>query len=204
MSKIGYIRVSTFEQKIDRQLEQLEICDKVFVDKISGGTINRPELVAMLDYIREGDIVVCTELDRLGRNNKDLTNIMNQILQKGATLEVLNLPQLNGIQDENLRRLLNNLIMELYKYQAESERARIKERQRQGIQLAKEKGKYKGRKKKFTKDDPKLKLAIDLYLQQDGFNKYKYTLVDIEKSTGISRRTLSRYLKELEIARTPK
>lgn len=151
MSKIGYIRVSTFEQKIDRQLEQLEICDKVFVDKISGGTINRPELVAMLDYIREGDIVVCTELDRLGRNNKDLTNIMNQIQQKGATLEVLNLPQLNGIQDENLRRLLNNLIMELYKYQAESERARIKERQRQGIQLAKEKGKYKGRKKEVYK-----------------------------------------------------
>lgn len=201
MSKIGYIRVSTFEQKIDRQLEQLEICDKVFVDKISGGTINRPELVAMLDYIREGDIVVCTELDRLGRNNKDLTNIMNQIQEKGATLEVLNLPQLNGIQDENLRRLLNNLIMELYKYQAESERARIKERQRQGIQLAKEKGKYKGRKKKFTKDDPKLKLAIDLFLQQESSNKYKYTLVDIEKSTGISRRTLIRYLKELDIRR---
>lgn len=105
----------------------------------------------MLDYIREGDIVVCTELDRLGRNNKDLTNIMNQIQQKGATLEVLNLPQLNGIQDENLRRLLNNLIMELYKYQAESERARIKERQRQGIQLAKEKGKYKGRKRSLQK-----------------------------------------------------
>lgn len=201
MSKIGYIRVSTTEQKMDRQLQQLEICDKVFFDKISGGTINRPELVAMLDYIREGDIVVCTELDRLGRNNKDLTNIMNQIQQKGATLEVLNLPQLNGIQDENLRRLLNNLIMELYKYQAESERARIKERQRQGIQLAKEKGKYKGKKKKFTKDDPKLKLAIDLYLQQDGSNKYKYTLVDIEKSTGISRRTLSRYLKEFKIMR---
>ena len=63
----------------------------------------------MLDYIREGDIVIVTELDRLGRNNKDLTEIMNAIQQKGATLEVLNLPSMNGIEDENLRQLINNL-----------------------------------------------------------------------------------------------
>ena len=78
----------------------------------------------MLDYLREGDIVIVTELDRLGRNNKDLTEIMNAIQQKGATLEVLNLPSMNGIEDENLRRLINNLVVELYKYQAESERNR--------------------------------------------------------------------------------
>ena len=60
---------------------------------------------------------MCT-LGRLGRNNKDLTEIMNAIQQKGATLEVLNLPSMNGIEDENLRRLINNLVVELYKYQA--------------------------------------------------------------------------------------
>ncbi|HDL0740806.1 TPA: recombinase family protein, partial [Enterococcus faecium] len=98
-----------------------------------------PQLQAMLNYIREGDIVVVTELDRLGRNNKELTELMNQIQIKGATLEVLNLPSMNGIEDENLRRLINNLVIELYKYQAESERKRIKERQAQGIEIAKKK-----------------------------------------------------------------
>ena len=75
----------------------------------------------MLEYIREDDILVVAELDRLGRNNKDLTDIMYKIQNKGATIEVLNLPSLKGIEDTNLRRLINNLIIELYKYQAESE-----------------------------------------------------------------------------------
>ncbi len=79
----------------------------------------------MLNYIREGDIVIVTELDRLGRNNKELTELMNQIQIKGATLEVLNLPSMNGIEDENLRRLINSLVIELYKYQAESERKKM-------------------------------------------------------------------------------
>ena len=107
MARIGYARVSSKDQKLDRQLEALQDVSKLFSDKLSGQSTNRPQLQAMLDYIREGDIVVVTELDRLGRNNKDLTNIMNQIQQKGATLEVLNLPSMNGIEDENLRRLIN-------------------------------------------------------------------------------------------------
>src|SRR5574339_170049 len=114
MSKIGYARVSSKEQNLDRQLEALQSVSKVFSDKASGQSTERPQLQAMLDYLREGDIVIVTELDRLGRNNKDLTEIMNAIQQKGATLEVLNLPSMNGIEDENLRRLINNLVVELY------------------------------------------------------------------------------------------
>lgn len=129
MTKIGYARVSSKEQNLDRQLEALKQTSKVFSDKVSGKTTDRPQLKAMLDYIREGDIVVVTELDRLGRSNQDLTKIMNDIQIKGATLEVLNLPSMNGIQDENLRRLINNLVIELYKYQAEAERSKIRERQ---------------------------------------------------------------------------
>ena len=142
MAKIGYARVSTTEQNLDRQLEKLNNTDKIFYDKISGDTLNRPQLNAMLTYIREGDIVVVTELDRLGRNNKELTQIMNHITSKGATLEVLGLPSLQGIQDDNLRLLLNNFILEIYKYQAEAERQKILQRQAQGIALAKAKGKY--------------------------------------------------------------
>ncbi|MDA5418468.1 recombinase family protein, partial [Staphylococcus aureus] len=150
MSKIGYARVSSKGQKLDRQLKALKLAGviKLFSDKISGQSIERHGLEAMLNYIREGDIVVVTELDRLGRNNQELTDMMNMIQQKGATLEVLNLPSMNGIEDENLRRLINNLVIELYKYQAEAERKKIKERQVQGIKIAKENGRYKGRKRK--------------------------------------------------------
>ncbi|MCZ3835486.1 recombinase family protein, partial [Lactobacillus gasseri] len=115
-------------------------------------------------YIREGDIVLVTELDRLGRNNQDLTQIMNTIQNKGATLDVLNLPSMTGIADPNLRQLMTNLIIELYKYQAESERKRIIERQQQGIALAKQQGKYHGRKPpQYTQDDPRLQHAFKLY-----------------------------------------
>jgi DNA invertase Pin-like site-specific DNA recombinase len=138
MAKIGYARVSSKEQHLDRQLAALKGVDKLFTDKLSGANTKRPELQKMLAYIREGDIVLVTELDRLGRNNQDLTKIMNTIQNKGATLDVLNLPSMTGIADPNLRQLMTNLIIELYKYQAESERKRIIERQQQGIALAKQ------------------------------------------------------------------
>ena len=163
MAKIGYARISASDQNMGRQLEQLKHVDKLFQEAISGASKDRPQLQAMLEYIREGDIVVVTELERLGRNNKELTEVMNNIQAKGATLEVLNLPTLRGIEDDNLRRLLNNLILELYKYQAQAERERIKERQAQGIVLAKKQGKYRGRKSLFAKDDSRLQHAFELY-----------------------------------------
>lgn len=195
MSKIGYARVSSKEQNLDRQLEALQSVSKVFSDKASGQSTERPQLQAMLDYLREGDIVIVTELDRLGRNNKDLTEIMNAIQQKGATLEVLNLPSMNGIEDKNLRRLINNLVVELYKYQAESERKRIKERQAQGIELAKKKGRFTGRKSTFQKDDPLLQRAFNLYQSKE------YTLKEIEHHTKIPVSTLKRYLTKYGIKR---
>lgn len=195
MSKIGYARVSSKEQNLYRQLEALQSVSKVFSDKASGQSTERPQLQAMLDYLREGDIVIVTELDRLGRNNKDLTEIMNAIQQKGATLEVLNLPSMNGIEDENLRRLINNLVVELYKYQAESERKRIKERQAQGIELAKKKGRFTGRKSTFQKDDPLLQRAFNLYQSKE------YTLKEIEHHTKIPVSTLKRYLTKYGIKR---
>ncbi|MFT4338490.1 recombinase family protein [Streptococcus pyogenes] len=194
MVKIGYARVSTTDQNMDRQLEQLKLIDKLFQESISGVSKDRPQLKAMLDYIREGDIVVVTELERLGRNNQELTEIMNQIQTKGATLEVLNLPTLRGIEDDNLRRLLNNLILELYKYQAQAERERIKERQAQGIAIAKTQGKYQGRKALFTEDDSRLKHAFELYLSGKSDK-------DVAGLTGINERTFRRYREKYQIKR---
>ena len=194
MVKIGYARVSTTDQNMDRQLDQLKHIDKLFQESISGVSKDRPQLKAMLDYIREGDIVVVTELERLGRNNQELTEVMNQIQTKGATLEVLNLPTLRGIEDDNLRRLLNNLILELYKYQAQAERERIKERQAQGIAIAKTQGKYQGRKALFTEDDSRLKHAFELYLSGKSDK-------DVAGLTGINERTFRRYREKYQIKR---
>ncbi|HAP2865740.1 TPA: recombinase family protein [Enterococcus faecalis] len=195
MAKIGYARVSSKEQNLERQIQTLEGVSKVFSDKISGQSTERPQLQAMLAYLREGDIVIVTELDRLGRNSKDLTSLMNQIQQKGATLEVLNLPSMNGIEDENLRRLINNLVIELYKYQAESERKRIRERQAQGIAIAKQKGLFKGRKPNYQINDPLLQRAFELYQSKE------YTLKEIEQHTRIPISTLKRYLQKHNIKR---
>ncbi|MEK1382985.1 recombinase family protein [Lactobacillus salivarius] len=194
MAKIGYARVSSKEQHLDRQLAALKDVDKLFTDKLSGANTNRPELQKMLAYIREGDIVLVTELDRLGRNNQDLTKIMNTIQNKGATLDVLNLPSMTGIADPNLRQLMTNLIIELYKYQAESERKRIIERQQQGIALAKQQGKYHGRKPQYTQDDPRLLHAFKLY--EAGMSD-----VDVARNTGIKRTTFIRYRKKFNIKR---
>ena len=194
MAKIGYARVSSIDQNLDRQLELLSKCDKIFTDKASGKDTNREGFQEMMKFIREGDIVVVTELKRLGRNNKELTETMNLIQLKKATLEVLNLPALTGIMDDNLRRLLNNLIIELYKYQAEEERKYIRETQKQGIALAKVKGKYKGGKPKYRENDPRLQLAFKLFL--DGC-----TDKEVEQQTGINRRTFRRYRMKYGITR---
>ena len=194
MAKIGYARISSADQNLSRQLEQLQDCEKIFQEAASGASKERSQLQALLEYIREGDIVVISELERLGRNNKELTEVMNDIQAKGATLEVLNLPTLRGIEDENLRRLLNSLILEIYKYQAQAERERIKDRQRQGIAIAKTQGKYKGRKALFSDNDTRLKHAFDLFLS--GMSDK-----DVAGLTGINERTFRRYRQKYGITK---
>lgn len=196
MSRIGYARVSTIDQNLDRQLELLSNCDKIFTDKASGKNLERAGLQDMLDYIREGDIVVVTELKRLGRNNKELTETMYLIQSKNATLEVLNLPVLTGIEDDNLRRLLNNLIIELYKYQAEEERQSILTTQRQGIELAKKRGVYRGKQFEYSENakNPQKRFIyneIVRMLDED------ISVMEIAKRTGTSRSLIYRIKRRL-------
>jgi DNA invertase Pin-like site-specific DNA recombinase len=193
MTRIGYARVSSREQNLERQLELLERAEvkKIFSDKLSGKDNNRPQLKEMLNYIREDDIIVVSELDRLGRNNKEITSIMNQIQDKGATLEILNLPSLNGIQDDNLRRLLNNLIIELFKYTAENERKQIRERQRQGIELAKEKGKYKGRPLAYSADSNNKQKRVTYEKIVEMLEK-DVPITQISKELDVARNTIYR------------
>lgn len=190
MAKIGYARVSSTGQNLARQEELLKHAgaEKIFMEKQSGAKIeNRPELLKLLKYIREKDTIIITELDRLGRTEKDLTYIINTINRKGANLEILSLPS-TQIKDPALNKLVNNLILEIYKYIAQQEREKIRERQRQGIELAKKQGKYKGRKRKFNKDSPQLVQAFKLLNQG-------YSIRKASESTGMNYQTLRNYIK---------
>lgn len=166
MAKIGYARVSSADQNLDRQLEKLKGTERIFQESMSGAEKNRPQLSAMLDYIREGDIIVVTELERLGRNNRHLTEVMNAIHTKGATLEVLNLPTLQGIEDANLRRLLFNLIIEIYKYQAQAER-KLEINPNQNM---------------FLYD------WLDINYDTKNFEQYDYVIIDCRPDFGIATR----------------
>lgn len=195
MSILGYVRISSKDQNSNRQYELLKNkADKIFEDKDTGKNLDRPGLKKLLKYIREDDVLVVTELDRLGRNNKELTMIMDLIHSKGCTIEILNLPSLVSVKNKNLRMLLNNLIVEIYKYQAEDERLKIRERQQQGIEIAKREGKFKGRQPRFQSNDPRLLHAFKLY--QEG-----KTDRDVESLTGINSRTFRRYRKKYNIYR---
>jgi DNA invertase Pin-like site-specific DNA recombinase len=138
--KIGYVRVSTQEQNEGRQTEAFSNMgvDKLFVDKLSGKNLNRPQLAEMLAYIREGDIVVVESISRLARNTRDLLDIVEKIKNKGASFVSLK----ESIDTDSVS---GKFMLTIFAAMAELERGYILERQAEGIALAKREGKYKGR-----------------------------------------------------------
>ncbi len=142
---IGYKRVSTLDQSTDRQLDGIEL-DRVFEDKLSGKDMNRPQLEAMLHHVREGDMIVCHSLDRLRRNLDDLRKLVNQLTNRGVRVQFVK-EQLLFTGDDNA---MSTLLLSVMGAFAEFERSLIRERQREGIALAKRAGVYRGRKPSFT------------------------------------------------------
>jgi DNA invertase Pin-like site-specific DNA recombinase len=130
---IGYKRVSTLDQSTARQLDGVEL-DRVFEDKLSGKDMNRPQLVAMLKHVREGDTVVAHSLDRLGRNLVDLRKLVTDLTGRGVRVQFLKENLIFTGEDSPMSNLLLNMMGAF----AEFERALIRERQREGIALAKE------------------------------------------------------------------
>ena len=140
---VGYVRVSTVDQNIERQLEQLQYCDELFIDKVSGKDIERPKLQEMLRHIRKGDIIEVTSIDRLARNNIDLQNLVKEITAKGVVIKFLKEGLTFG--GEGNDKAISKMMLTMLAAIGEFERELIRERQREGIALAKAKGKYKGR-----------------------------------------------------------
>lgn len=147
---IGYIRVSTVDQHTERQLTNIKL-DKIFEEKISGRTVNRPQLQACLDYLREDDILYVHSIDRLARNLRDLLSIINNVLNKKASIRFVK-ERLSF--EGNIDNPHQNLQMQIIGAAAEFEYAMIRERQREGIALAKQRGAYKkcGRKPVLSKE----------------------------------------------------
>lgn len=143
--RIGYKRVSTVDQNTARQLEGVEV-DKLFEDKASGKSADRPQLVAALDYVREGDVLVVHSMDRLARNLEDLRSIVRDLTGRGVQVQFVK----EGLTFTGEDSAMNVLLLSLLGSVAEFERSMILERQREGIAIAKAAGKYKGRKAALT------------------------------------------------------
>lgn len=143
--RVGYCRVSAVDQNTDRQLEGVKL-DKKFTDSASGKDTNRPQLQAALEYLREGDLFIVHSMDRLARNLDDLRRIVLDLTGEGVHVQFVK---------ENLTFTgedspMSNLLLSLLGAVAEFERSMIRERQREGIALAKKAGVYKGRKPSLT------------------------------------------------------
>ncbi|MEM0909827.1 MAG: recombinase family protein [Pseudomonadota bacterium] len=182
METIGYKRVSSSDQNTARQLDGIGI-DKLFEEKISGATTERPKLQEMISYVREGDKVVVHEMSRLGRSMIDLTNIVKSILDKGASITFIK-EQISFGNGEN--SAFTNLQFNIMASFSQFEREIIRERQREGIAKAKERGAYEkvGRKKKPVRDKVK-------ELDKAGMGK-----TEIAKLLNIGRATVYRALAE--------
>lgn len=184
--RIGYIRVSTHEQNPDRQLEGIEI-DKKFIDYASGKDLNRKEFDRMMSYIREGDHVIVHSVDRIARSLVNLRQIVTLLNEKGISIEFKkeNLYFIPGKNDPHAV-----LMLSLMGSFAECELSIMKDRQREGIAIAREKGKYLKRKKKVSNEQMQ-EIAKELQsgkLQKEILEKYS-----------IGRTTLYLYMKQVKL-----
>lgn len=158
---VGYVRVSSEQQNLARQLESIGEVDRLFQDKVSGGSrAARVGLAECLRYIRDGDTVRVTSMDRLARSLIDLQHIVDEILQKGAAVQFVKEGQTySPSTDDSMSRLLLQILGAF----AEFERNLIHERQAEGIALAKKAGKYSGRTRALTDDQLQIaRSQIDL------------------------------------------
>ncbi|NSW84474.1 MAG: recombinase family protein [Syntrophothermus sp.] len=179
--RIGYIRISSFDQNPARQLEQTQV-DRVFTDNASGKDSKRPELEALLAFVREGDTVVVHSMDRLARNLDDLRRIVQSLTKVGIRVEFVKEGLIFTGDDSPMATLLLSVMGAF----AEFERSLLRERQREGIALAKKRGVYRGRKK-----------ALDA-AQAESLRKRARAgeeKAHLARAFGISRETVYQYIR---------
>ena len=177
--KIGYIRVSTQEQNTMRQevlMEQLGV-DQIYIDRSSGKNANRPELKTMLEFVRKGDVVIVESISRFARNTKDLLELVEQLTAKGVEF----ISQKESIDTSTPT---GKFMLTIFGAVAELEREYILQRQREGIAIAKEAGKYKGRPPSVP---PYFERVVQLW--KEGV----LTATEARKRLGVSKATFYRW-----------
>lgn len=179
--RVGYVRVSSMDQNPARQLEGVQL-DKIFSDTASGKDTHRPQLEALLSFVREGDVVLVHSLDRLARNLDDLRNLVHKLTTKKVQLEFVK----EGLRFSGEDSPVAQLMLSVMGAFAEFERAIIRERQREGITLAQQRGAYRGRRKVLSSEQ-----IADLRARVHAGEKK----AGLARDFGISRETLYQYLR---------
>ena len=199
--KLGYARVSSADQNLERQLEELKkaVATKIYQEKISGASVdNREQMKELLAYAREEDTIIVESLDRLGRNYDDIIEIVQKLDKNKVGLVVLNLPVLSQeMGDLAIMKLIRAIVIQLLSWTAESERNEIRRKQAQGIEVANIKGVYKGRPKKYSptaanKHDRFVYEKIVTYL------KAGMAVKEIARETNVNKRTVYRIRDEIK------
>lgn len=181
--KIGYARVSTEEQSLNRQIDMLnEVgCEKIFEEKISGIKRERQELIKMLEQLRKGDLIIVADLTRLSRSVKELFQLVEQIEAKGANIKSLKESWMDTSTPQG------KLMFTIFAGISQFERDLISQRTIEGLVAARARGKKGGRPPKDEKD---IKLAKKMYEEKI------YSISEITKATGIGKTALYKYIKE--------
>ena len=179
--KLGYARCSTLDQNLDWQIDALmkEGCDRIFQEKFTGTRKDRPELLRMMDMLREGDTVIICELTRLSRSVKDLFDLVEQVEKAGANIKSLKEPWLDTTTPQG------RLLFTIFSGVSQFERELIRERTMEGLASARARGRMGGRP---GKDKKVVEQALTLY------DSRAYSVDEISKTTGISRATLYKYI----------
>ena len=179
--KLGYARCSTLDQNLDWQIDALtkEGCDRIFQEKFTGTRKDRPELLRMMDILREGDTVIICELTRLSRSVKDLFDLVEQVEKAGANIKSLKEPWLDTTTPQG------RLLFTIFSGVSQFERELIRERTMEGLASARARGRMGGRP---GKDKKIVEQALTLY------DSKAYSVDEISKTTGISRATLYKYV----------
>lgn len=199
MALVFYCRVSSKDQNLARQLARAEEvkADKVFCDKESGKSLDRPAFKEMMAYLREGDTLEILSLDRLSRNYQDLKSVIAELHKRGIKFVSDDLPEMNTSNS-----LLNDVMMDMFVsllgFVSQNEREKIRERQHQGIELAKKRGVYTGRAVKYgpNSKDAKARFIWEQVVKM--LKSKQYAISDIARQTGLSRSQVYRIKNRLE------